>query len=409
MNAIQNKQQNEMIHGTQAIIGKQNIMNIARQEKTIYMKSFKTIAAFLFSVAAIFWIFQAFDHYYTYPVNTTTTFSKNVTFPWPSITICTFQNSRNECHDKKKLKKYNASDYEWGTSNYFKVMSEVQYKKYTDVLKKCTFKRAGIEGDCMNKSSIYGSWTSYRAQNETCHTFSPVQAVEKDDELMLVLTHRTCRALIGAIHEDGEIFQYEDSIDFTRFLLQLQEKYLYKVIGAKEIQKVNRVPSPCEEDPFYSQSTCLNQKKMEYLIKYAECNIPEITGYKIFQDYPACNDLISIERFEKKRKHLNFNAFLGVHPDFEEKDEVCKPRCNKFLYKLDKEPFNGHARVRESKINLTMDPHVMPYQRVEETLAVTPDMMVSFVGGTVGIFLGYSVISLVDLTVGFYKKLRKFF
>ena len=112
MNAIQNKQQDEMIHGTQAIIGKQNIMNIARQEKTIYMKSFKTIAAFLFSVAAIFWIFQAFDHYYTYPVNTTTTFSKNVTFPWPSITICTFQNSRNECHDKKKLKKYNASDYE---------------------------------------------------------------------------------------------------------------------------------------------------------------------------------------------------------------------------------------------------------------------------------------------------------
>ena len=93
------------------------------------------------------------------------------------------------CYDKDKLEKYNASDYEWGTSNYFKVMSKVQYKNLTDILKKCMYYRAGVRGDCKNKNSIYGSWRSYRVQNETCHTFTPVQALEKNDIIVIDLTH----------------------------------------------------------------------------------------------------------------------------------------------------------------------------------------------------------------------------
>ena len=113
----------------------------------------------------------------------------------------------------------------------------------------------------------------------------------------------------------------------------------------------------------------------------------------------------SLEKFEKKREALNFHSFSGIHLGVEKRNEICPPKCNKMIYELKRSPAYPFAYWETSEIDLRLDPHVIPYQKVEEQLAVTPDMMVAFVGGTIGIFLGYSALSLVDLLEVFFKKL----
>ena len=57
---------------------------------------------------------------------------------------------------------------------------------------------------------------------------------------------------------------------------------------------------------------------------------------------------------------------------------------------------------------MTLDPNVLPYQRVGEQFSVTRDMLVSFVGGIIGIFLGFSTMSLVYLIELLYRQIFQF-
>ena len=143
------------------------------------------------------------------------------------------------------------------------------------------------------------------------------------------------------------------------------------------------------------------------MIKFAGCNMQEITGLPKFNNYPPCEDNSSMEALKWKRNQLNQNSYLGTSPELEEESKQCPPRCRKLIYKV-KEERKYKSTWDQAYVYLELDRNVLPYQRVEEQFAFTPDMLLSFIGGIIGIFLGFSTISLVDLVEFLYKKILQF-
>ena len=145
---------------------------------------------------------------------------------------------------------------------------------------------------------------------------------------------------------------------------------------------------------------------MKYLIKYAGCNIPEVTGLPTFEDYPRCIGVPEEMRFTRERERINNEKNSKYRKMLEMEGGKCLKACNKYIYKFKQnKTFSSYfSKVNRSSLTLSMSKEAQPFMKVQEQLDLTPDMLISLIGGIVGIFLGYSCLSLLDLVEFLLRK-----
>ena len=389
-----------------------------------YLRLFRFLSFIVFSGIAFYWISEVWISYFAYPVNTVVTLVKNETFTMPSITICpqtivTHYKTGSKypktyfipCYNETELKMYNISNFSPFTPFYHSILSKIRYDTREEVLGLSTcsyshndFSDQGVY-DCMKNTSGLGSWKTYQTQHAVCHTFTPTPATAFDDRVDFRIKLLPCNAMQIVIHSPNIVFEQETSPDFKPFTLGLGRSIALEVT-ASEFHNVKRKSSPCNNDPRYSQSKCLNKKKMKYLIKHSGCNIPEVTGMLKFEDYPACTSESEMIKFETRRAELT-NLDKEYRLEIQNKAHECPEPCSKIMYKVKRYPKSYQYLVDNnlSSISFKMSTEAMPFMRATEQFTYTPDMLVSFIGGTISMFLGYSCLSLVDIIEVSYKKI----
>uniref|UniRef100_T1J5J9 Uncharacterized protein n=1 Tax=Strigamia maritima TaxID=126957 RepID=T1J5J9_STRMM len=152
-------------------------------------------------------------------------------------------------------------------------------------------------------------------------------------------------------------------------------------IYAKELKNLNSKRNPCGTAE--EVNVCLNDCIDKQILKQITCRIP-ITINKTQED---CTNFGSILDNYKKLYHLFFN----ITRYFEECN--CKRKCNETKYTLHKDDErlsdNGNTRLN---LLYADDTH----ETVTEREIFTSSALFSEIGGTIGLYLGISIIALVD-------------
>ena len=159
---------------------------------------------------------------------------------------------------------------------------------------------------------------------------------------------------------------------------------------------------PCQE---FTQLACFGQKKFLAVAEKYSCNPqvffsgPHLKVLEIYHDLPPCEDAIVSEIF----KDILFNE--TTDPEF---FKICnsKHACHQDKYKLS-EKMAHKSNFPADKIQMIFtikDPAVTHY---DSTINYDDQSLVGEVGGTIGLTLGLSFLSLAELLAWIINKYYK--
>ena len=154
---------------------------------------------------------------------------------------------------------------------------------------------------------------------------------------------------------------------------------LYHHITLTKQKKLNIDQSPCEEDPSYSFTTCTKEK----LSQKIGCRIPWDRWSQ--QDRKVCNSKNEFEQFEQIYRKL-------YHAESDEIEEIteCKKPCTynefRFVY--------NSPEITPSLPNCGFSVASRKTQIEEEVLLYPFTSFVAEFGGALGLFLGFSFMTI---------------
>ena len=170
------------------------------------------------------------------------------------------------------------------------------------------------------------------------------------------------------------------------------------------LDSINHEDNPCIEKDIESSMMCKIEKSNQEFVKKNKCLLPWMTSQdsnlKICPTSQKINDSHSItigDRAEFWEEELLYNVPEETCPEF--------PKCKRSIYKLDikDEPKNEVSNHASLTIQLE-SPNV---QSIVDTIAYDLQSLIGEVGGTLGLFLGLSTYSFVELIEYLMNKLFK--
>ena len=207
-----------------------------------------------------------------------------------------------------------------------------------------------------------------------------------------------------AIHPSTESYYMVDSPLVTSYSITPGES-IQLAITVQEFNMVNREYSRCEKSPNYSQTTCIHTKKMEFLIKKAECYVPEVTGYPTFGNYEICNNITTVNNFNDWRWRLSYPNYYKEPVELKKEIKKCPDPCQRYIYKVVQSNYTACEWSPCVKVSIGGDG--MLFMKVDEHFSVTLDMFISDIGGILGLFLGFSCLSFVPWLKALYKMIKR--
>ena len=383
-----------------------------------------------FSLAAIsfYWIYQVLNSYMSQPVTSSVSLVKNNSFTWPSISICPHQNCYNQTALELFSQEYNLTPFgalgflefqpfnftegpgigfDWEKYNYSEILAESKYREREDIVSSCFYLQTDVmDESCWNISSALGNWSSYHTQDGFCHTFNPIPAVNVANYIKIALNFDFCEYIDVAIHPFSEKFYMQKYPSIATYNFQAQQSSKLSV-SVQEFKKISRKSSECEKSPEYSQTECINIKTMQYIIEISGCYIPEVTGYPVSGNYPICNNGSAITNFEINRYNTRYTNLFPLPKNLQKEIDKCLDPCDRYIYRISRTNYSSELGNESiSYIRLEIDGDGMLFLKVTENFLLSLDMLVSDIGGTLGLFLGFSGLSLVPLLENIYKKLK---
>ena len=386
----------------------------------------KWVTIFVLTGITAYWIYQVGVTYASEPVTATISMINNNTFTWPTFTFCPRMNCFNKTALIQLSQKYNLtlanlgywdfnpfdvekSNFNWDKYNYSEILSAAMYKRREDVIIGCEYlntKYYNITGrNCLKESSELGTWKSYNTQYSPCHSFTPSPAINVGNFLRFYMNPHACDRVDIAVHDSSEQYFMEATPIIQTFSRNTNKNPQVLVIKVREFQKVNRARYPCETETTYSESDCYQKTFVKYLIQQAGCYIPAVTGY---QKHSICKNNTMFKEFSYRRKRLSNPLHYQVPVNLQQNRKRCLPRCHKLFYDVDwKNGRQSLGKGNSSNILVYISGDGMLYMRVKESFSLTADMLVSDIGGTMGLFLGVSGLSFLSFFGFFYEKMMK--
>ncbi|CAG7819071.1 unnamed protein product [Allacma fusca] len=162
-------------------------------------------------------------------------------------------------------------------------------------------------------------------------------------------------------------------------------------IRLKEFQSLNRSANPCMYASAYSKSHCVNRCFQGFLAEvFGKCYLPFMgTFLEENENFTRCETPESYNQamMEFNRQRFNGTLWAGC-------ERRCLIECNKIVYT----PFVESVAPSLKKISkLVFYFPEMSYEIVQEKEAYDLIALLCDVGGTFGLFLGCSILTLVEL------------
>ena len=393
------------------------------------MKYVERITVFSLTCITIYWVYQVIVTYASNPVSSTISMIHNDTFTWPTFTFCPRINCFNRTAVNQLSKEYNLrlgsmgfwdfqpfdmenSAFDWNKYNYSEILEKAKFKRREDVLSDCKYlntKYYNVSGrDCMREFSKLGTWKSYITQNSPCHSFTPTEATNVGNFIRFYLNPGTCERVNVFVHMRGERSYMEATPIINTYSRTTKNNPQILIVKVKEFKRVSKKYDPCENDPNYSESQCYRRAFVRFLVEESGCYVPELTGYQPIDDYPVCNDDAMFERYSYWRHKLADPLHYEVPPKLQNQRNKCLPRCHRLLYDIEWK--NGRQTLGKhnaSNIIVYISGDGMMYMKVNEYFSLTVDMLISDIGGTMGLFLGVSGLSFLSFFAFIYERIMK--
>ena len=399
------------------------------ERKKERLKYLHYLVKIILSGITLYWIYKVAKTYSSQPVTSTISMINNNTFAWPTFTFCPHRSCFNKTALTQLSQQYNLtlknmtfwdsepfnvdnSSFNWDKLNFSDILSAAEYKRKEDIVQWCEYlnsKYYKTDGkDCMKESSKLGKWSSYNTQYSPCHSFTPTPGTNVGNFLRIYLNPNLCEHVEVSMHQVKDQTYLEATPNLRVFRKHTKNSPQVLTVKRTEFNKVNKETSPCEMSASYSESECYKKAFVKFLIMKSGCFVPEITGYIPAINYPVCRNTSMYKEFSYWKKILE-NPFDYPVPEELEKDRnKCNPRCHRILYDVDwKNGRQSLGRDNSSNILIYMSGEGMMYMKVDEYFSLTLDMLVSDIGGTLGLFLGVSGLSFLSLFANFYDKLMK--
>ena len=381
-------------------------------------------------VCASYAVYQMIQTYRSEPISSMVSMMVNDTFEWPTATFCLHEDlcynqtavqeimEQNNLKPNTKAHKKNKK----GRKGPFEFTSDFDYVRYSEyildsryhlkenIIIRCEYSVTDRYGetstvDC-DRSKV-GTWKSYETPGGTCHSFTSKPATDVQNSISFFLNFKLCSQVYVIIHSAPDIF-YDIITPYMISYTMGQEGARESFVNVQEFNRVNRKIKPCEENPDYSQATCQHIATMKYYIAEQGCNVPVLTGLSSFKDYPICNDSSSVFYFTSNIRFMTDINKLHLPKQLQDERNKCLERCQKKIYKQEKSKSHTYKNPDNSSIfKMSIPEDGMLFYRIEEQFDLDFTTLLSNIGGTLGIFLGVSILSIVDILSMMHNLMKK--
>ena len=168
---------------------------------------------------------------------------------------------------------------------------------------------------------------------------------------------------------------------------ELNDTGYYRDLTLTKHKRLNLDRRPCEEDPFYSFTVCIKEK----LSKKIGCRLPWDKWNP--QERPVCTSEEQFNQFEELYGKL-------ANSDVDRIVQVtgCKEPCNFKEYKF----VDSVPTVMSKRGSVAFWAASQKTQREEEVLLYPFTSLIAEFGGSLGLFLGFSFLSIWQELRGYF-------
>ena len=245
------------------------------------------------------------------------------------------------------------------------------------------------------KSKYANLWSSFFFdlndwENGLCHTYDPpekskTEKLKRAYFMMSYLTEVKDNDYVIFIHEQGQFWPRSGMtpIGQPNSLSLMHNTELNIMFQQKEVHSLSTKKDPCIKKENYSFTQCLQ----EYVRKETNCEIEFFS--KLKDKTPLC---------KKKEFDLYFHMLTNLKHDplsDVQKRSGCYPKCKAvhYFYELEK-------NILTWKTNYTSQVFIEPQSNVVEVASEYYEFdtndLISSVGGNLGLFLGWSLLSISE-------------
>lgn len=393
------------------------------KEESKWMTGMYWFGFCVFAFIALFWIIQIITIYRSEPLSSTTKIIQNMTFEWPTISIWPYYSCFNKTALDEWKKEYGFIDtklknakriipfeipnrnFNWSVHNVSKMYLEGRYgPPLYNYAKVCIYRSSARNAeDCLQEPTL-GKWDTYTTQYAVFQAFSPVPASSIRDFVKIRLNTSLCLHFTVALHPSTEKY-YSFHPSAVRFDIHYQQ-YVTVKLQQEVFNRVSTRLAPCIADRSYSQAHCYDSTIMQYKLNKTGCHFPGITVQQQEGELPECNNHSSFRDFHHWHHELYLHEIK--YKDLQAEKAKCGEPCHTKIYII-ADKSTRQDRKAKNKTTLLFYPHAraMNYQQVDESRAMTIDLMVANVGGILGLFLGIScmtIISIIQFTITYFSK-----
>ena len=226
-------------------------------------------------------------------------------------------------------------------------------------------------------------------ENGHCHTYDPPHKTSPEITnrlyFMLAKITQNYRDYDIFIHERGQFWPRSDMFSFGQSepVALLAGRELEIVFEIKEVTHLNREHRRCMEDKDYSFTKCLQQ----YASDKSDCHVD------FFVTNGQQEEHCSMENF---KKYFDLLIWIKQSKISEvERSSGCYPKCRIVQYS-----FETTERNIDWTSNWTSEVYVQPkssfVEYSSEYLSFSSDDLLSSVGGNLGLFLGWSLLTIIE-------------
>nr|CAH0112524.1 unnamed protein product [Daphnia galeata] len=349
------------------------------------------------------------NYYLTRPVSTTVRFIRNDSLMFPSITLCPYRDTltRDASHlDLAKLQ----SLYETHFPEVFEDPVEAMYK-LADIYDVATL------------------WKLSGWELETEIISARVNCTENGGHMQRIFTilgyclHYPGIPVTVAGHFFGfqiKMCKKDDTTDkINRFYMMISDRYSTHDIRAlthgffleqgwnKEVavslrhfQAENKHQAPCSPDESQTVSRCISRCFHETLIHKTGCRMPYMNLPNFTYSVPYCNTSEKLRLAEDLQKDLLWEG-KGWHPASCHCENSSS--CSQYLYETNSDTFARHDDCAQYKVYFTD----MTYEETKEEFAYDIISLLCDIGGTLGLLLGASVLTMIQFVDALSRQIVK--
>ena len=176
------------------------------------------------------------------------------------------------------------------------------------------------------------------------------------------------------------------------FSINKESERQWIFIQATKYKKMNQPNHPCQEDPNYSFRNCISRS----ISSKIGCRAP----WDSVVDGPEpCTDLHQLARYEEE-----ITKIIKLEKSAITKYTGCNNPCNYFEYKLGGDPVQAFDRTLG--LNIMFGSGTINVVKEERSYP-----LISFIaefGGSLGLFLGFSILDSIELLCVYYQHIRSY-